>query len=307
MKNYAESRENISKNDSGVGLRLGLRLYWKKYIVFLCFSLGKENRKMVEHIESDYRKYVNYVKQICDSGSLTNFKNQKVYSDILEHVSYSQGLEYLYCIFEKTPFNVGDVISFCLKNDSVGSPHTNAFDFGNGFGMVGVSPTSLRYVYQSHLILAHLQELDLEGETNIVEIGGGYGGLCVALYHFSSYYGVKINRYTIVDLSEVIRLQAMFHREVYADAGSSSGYDIQYVDASTHGKDISKDRMFCISNYCYSEISLENQHWYRYWLFPKVAHGFMCWNNIVEPSIPFKFREEREKPNTGEHNKFIYF
>lgn len=259
---------------------------------------------MVNHIESDYSKYVSYVKQICDSGSLDNFKNKKVYADILEHVSYEQGLEYLYFIQEKTPFNVQDVISFCLKNDSVGSPHTNAFDFGNGM-VVGVSPTSLRYVYQSHLILAHLQELDLEGETNIVEIGGGYGGLCVALYHFSGYYGVKINRYTIIDLSDVIRLQELFHMAVYDD--SSSGHDIQYVDASTHGKDISKDRMFCISNYCYSEISLENQHWYRYWLFPKVAHGFMCWNNIVKPSIPFKFREEREKPNTGNIiNSFIF-
>ena len=262
---------------------------------------------MVNHIESDYSKYVSYVKQICDSGSLENFKNKKVYADILEHVSYEQGLEYLHFIFEKTPFSVQDVISFCLKNDSVGNPHTNGFDFGNEFGMVRVSPTSLRYVYQSHLILAHLQELDLEGDTNIVEIGGGYGGLCVALYHFSGYYGVKIDRYTIVDLSEVIRLQAMFHREVYAGLGAGLGHDIQYVDASTHGKDISKDRMFCISNYCYSEISLENQHWYRYWLFPKVSHGFLCWNNIVKPSIPFKFREEREKPNTGEHNKFIYF
>ena len=254
---------------------------------------------MVNHIESDYSKYVNYVKQICDSGSLTNFKNQKVYADILEHVSYEQGLDYLHCIKEKTPYSIQDVIAFCLKNDSVGSPHTNDFDFGVDFGMVGVSPTSLRYVYQSHLILAHLQDLDLEGEINIVEVGG----LCVALYHFCGYFGVKINSYTIVDLSEVIRLQALFHMEVYGGVG----HDIKYVDASTHGKDISKDRMFCISNYCYSEISLENQHWYRYWLFPKVAHGFMCWNNIVKPSIPFKFREEREKPNTGEHNKFIYF
>lgn len=254
------------------------------------------------HIESDYSKYVDYVREICDSGSLDNFKNKKVYADILEHVSYEQGLEYLRCIKEKTPFEMKDVVEFCLKNDSVGSPHTNGFDFGD-FGKVNVSPTSLRYVYQSHLILAHLQELDLEEEINIVEIGGGYGGLCVALYHFSFYYGVKINSYTIIDLGQVIRLQEMFHRSL----SSLEKCDIKYVDASTHGRDIETYRMFCISNYCYSEISLDNQHWYRYWLFPKVSHGFMCWNNIVRPSIPFQFKQERENPNTGEHNKFIYF
>jgi hypothetical protein len=251
--------------------------------------------------ESDYSKYIEHVKQICDSGNLENFKNNKVYGDILEHVSYEHGLEYLECIKTKTSYKMKDVVLFCLKNDSVGLPHRSEYVF-EGYGKIKVSPTSLRYVYQSYLILTHLQALGKSAGGDVVEIGGGYGGLCVALYHFIGYFqDVKINRYTILDLSEVIRLQEMFHRAI------GIREDIQYVDASTHGKDIETRGMFCISNYCYSEISGENQHGYCYWLFPKVSHGFMCWNNSREPSLPFEFKQIREEPNTGEYNKFIYF
>jgi hypothetical protein len=167
--------------------------------------------------------------------------------------------------------------------------------------MHSVSPTSLRYVYQSHLILSHIQELDiLDDKMNMVEIGGGYGGLCLALYYFAHYYGIKIRSYTIIDLPEVIQLQKMFHTSVGMKG-------VEYVNAFTYGKEINHNEMFCISNYCFSEISLENQHWYRYHLFPKVSHGFMCWNNQSPCSIPFVFQSFREVPNTGEHNKFIYF
>jgi hypothetical protein len=249
--------------------------------------------------ESDYSKYVEYVKQICDSGNLENFKNHRAYGDILEHVSYEHGLEYLECIKTKTPYKMKDVVLFCLKNDSVGLPRRSEYVF-EGYGKMKVSPTSLRYVYQSHLILKHLQSLGNIGE--VVEIGGGYGGLCVALYHFAGYFqDVKMKRYTIIDLTEVIRIQGLFHRAI------GIREDIQYVDASTYGKDIEACGMFCISNYCYSEISGENQHQYRYWLFPKVSHGFMCWNNSRVPSIPFEIREAPEEPKTGEHNKLIYF
>jgi len=253
--------------------------------------------------ESDYSKYVEYVKQICDSKNLENFKNHKAYGDILEHVSYEHGLEYLECIKTQTSYKMKDVVLFCLKNDSVGLPRRSEYVF-EVYGKMKVSPTSLRYVYQSHLILAHLQALgNVNGIENLVEIGGGYGGLCVALHHFAGYYpGVKINRYTIIDLSEVIRLQKMFHQAI------SMREDIRYVDASTYGKDIEVRGMFCVSNYCYSEISGDNQRGYRDWLFPKVSHGFMCWNNSRVPSLPFDFKQEREEgPNTGEYNKFIYF
>ena len=255
------------------------------------------------HVASEYSQYAQYVKQICDSGSLANFKQSRVYADILEHVSPSQGKQYLDCIREKTPYLMEDVLSYCAKNDSVGNPHLTEYDFGvqEGGVMHSVSPTSLRYVYQSHLILSHIQELDiLDEKMNLVEIGGGYGGLCVALYHFAPYYGVHIRSYTIIDLPEVIRLQEMFHVCVGLR-------NINYVNAFTYGKDIKQDEMFCISNYCFSEISLENQYWYQYHLFPKVSHGFMCWNNRTPCSIPFVFQSFREIPNTGEYNQFIYF
>ena len=253
-------------------------------------------------VESDYSKYVEYVKQICDSGNLDNFKNSREYGDILEHVSYEHGLEYLECINKQTPYKIEDIILFCLKNDSVGSPHKEEYFF-NGYGKIKVSPTSLRYVYQSHLILSYFKTLTLPKQLNLVEIGGGYGGLCVAINFFSSYYKIEIDNYIIIDLKEVIQLQEMFHKTI------NMKEKVQYVDASSYGQEIDNAKLFCISNYCYSEISNENQHGYCYYLFPKVSHGFMCWNNIRPPCLPFEFREEREIPNTEDDgiNKFIYF
>lgn len=258
---------------------------------------------MSNHIAPDYSQYIHFVNQICDSGCLDDFKRNRYYADILEHVSAEQGKQYLDCIHEKTPYKIEDIVAYCTKNDSIGNPHTVPYQMGRNGETVtqSVSPTSLRYVYQSFLILSHIKDLEIpEEKMNLIEIGAGYGGLCVALYFFSSYFDVKIRSYRIIDLPEVIRLQSMFHSLVGLRG-------IEYYRADTFGKDIDQKEMFCVSNYCFSEINLDNQYGYCYHLFPKVSHGFMCWNSRTPCSIPFVFQSFREIPNTAEYNQFIYF
>jgi hypothetical protein len=237
-----------------------------------------------------YDLYSDYVKSICLSGDIKNFKNHPHYTFMLEHVSEAQGHEYLHYIKTRTQISEDEIKEFCRQNDALGNPLQ--FDYG-----FMASPSSLRYIFQAHLILTHMQ-----GFTNrdLVEVGGGYGGLCFALYHFSKKYGITINSYAIVDLPNISTLQRMY-------ISTLSLTDVEFIDATTFGADITRENLFLVSNYCFSEIVSDFQEKYIQTLFPKVQHGFMAWNNIPTYNFGFQIREEEEYPKTGYFNKYVYF
>jgi len=241
----------------------------------------------------DYGTYANYVESICQSGDLSSFKSHPNYTYMLEHVSKNQGDEYLHCIKTSTNINDNEIKNFCNINDSIGNP------LKSDFQVVTASPSSLRYIFHSHLILKHLSSLNLPS-IDIVEVGGGYGGLCLAINHFSEKYGLKINSYTIVDLPSISKLQTLYLNSV-------SNLKVDVVDATTFGEGISKQNMFLVSNYCFSEISTEFQKKYIDTLFPKISHGFMAWNMIPTYYFGFEIKEEIEYPKTGNFNRYVYF
>jgi hypothetical protein len=97
---------------------------------------------------------------------------------------------------------------------------------------------------------------------DIVEVGGGYGGLCLAVHHFAPKYGVRINSYTICDLTNINRLQQLYLNHV------NPYIKVEFVDAATYGANIPRDNMFLISNYCFSEIGESHQALYQQKLLP---------------------------------------
>jgi hypothetical protein len=243
-----------------------------------------------------YNNYLNYIKEICQTNNLTTFKSNNYYRDILEHVSNEVGDEYLKLIQDKTKISNEEIKSFCSLNDSVGCPLKFSYEIGE------ISPTSLRYIYHSHLILSYLSFLNLDS-NDIVEIGGGYGGLCLALKKFAPLYNIKINSYTIIDFDDVIKLQEKYHKIVNCD-------DVNYISSNTFGSSLDKNNLFLISNYAFSEINRDIQNKYIEKLFPKVLHGFMCWNFIDLYNFGFKIeRLDIEEPMTGDknYNKYVYF
>jgi len=243
---------------------------------------------------AEYSRYSNFVESIIKDNNLINFKNNKDYIYMLEHVTASQGSEYLKYI-RKTTITQNEIESFCNLNDSIGNPNIIKY---NNFSS---SPTSLRYIYHSHLILKYLESLKLDS-IDIVEIGGGYGGLCLAIHFFSEKYGLKINSYTIIDLPSISKLQEKYIYKI------NPLININYIDATRFGSNISKTNLFCISNYCFSEISSDFQKIYINSLFNKVIHGFMVWNAIPVYNFGFTYKEENEIPFTGgKYNKYIYF
>lgn len=245
-------------------------------------------------MDNIYIKFNNYLHSICDKNDINNFKNNESVTYMLEHVNYNQGLEYLSLIILKTPFTKEDIINYCNINDKIGGGVKYDYNF------IKTSPSNFRYIFHSYLILNHIKNLNLNN-LNICEVGGGYGGLCLAIHYFANKYNININSYNIIDLQDVIRLQQLYINQ------NNNELNVNYYNSINYGSDLNLDNLFLISNYCFSELSNDNQQKYIKVLFPKVSHGFMAWNMIPLYNFGFKYLEEEEYPKTGAMNKYVYF
>jgi hypothetical protein len=242
----------------------------------------------------NYNYYSDFVKSVVNSKDLSCFKSHPAYVDMLDHVSQSQGYEYLNYIKNLSSISIEEIINFCELNDKLGSPNKS------DFGFMIASPTSLRYIWHAHIILSYFKSFNKD-TYDIIEVGGGYGGLCFAIHYFSKKYDVSISSYTIVDLKPPSELQ-----KIYLDT-LNLGTNIYFVDAEMYGSEIDKKNNFLISNYCFSEIDESHQKKYIEILFPKISHGFMAWNNIPVYDFGYFLKIDEEVPKTGGMNKFIYF
>ena len=104
-----------------------------------------------------------------------SFKSNKIYTRILEHTTVSQGNLYLKYIFKEFSDiylkNKDMIINLIYTNDKYGK--TNKYKYPS---FIQCNPSNLRYIYQSFKILSYMNKLQISS-TNIIEIGGGYGGL----------------------------------------------------------------------------------------------------------------------------------
>ena len=126
-----------------------------------------------------YHPYNNLVGQLVEQPiDSWTFKSNPTYREILEHVNLRYGQQYLQLVMDEflstIPLDI--LVQTCQENDTYGAPLKHAFD-----GFIQCSPTSLRYLYHSLLILQFLAKCG-QRSVNIVEIGGGYGGLCLFLH-----------------------------------------------------------------------------------------------------------------------------
>jgi len=237
-----------------------------------------------------YERYHNFVKKILLKNDISNFKNHNDYRYMLEHVSFEEGLQYYNFIISKFNLTNDEIYSFCIKNDSIGNPIKFNYSFGNA------SPTSLRYILHSLLILEYIQSLELNN-LDIIELGGGYGGLCLCMYHFASKFNLTFN-YNIIDLKYAGELQLKYLEKHSVTANCLEPY----------GESLEGNNYFLISNYCFAEIDITSQKTYIELLFPKVQHGFITWNEYLDPyDFGFKCKIIDEFPQTGVKNKYIYF
>ena len=232
-----------------------------------------------------YQNYINYITSITDLSN-SDFKKNPNYTEILEHVSYELGIQYLNLIeLEFTNINYNNIIDYININDKYGN--TNKYTYTYKQNRFLSSPTSLRYIYHALVILQHYKNTNCK---NMVEVGCGYGGLCLAINFFSKINNVCIDNYNIIDIPEVVNLikKYIILNKSYIQT------NMIYHNSDTYGSDVADNMLFFISNYCYTEISEIYNKNYSHILLPKVKNGFIAWQ-----SSPTTFPIENANKITG--------
>jgi hypothetical protein len=249
--------------------------------------------------------YEKYLKTIENNLNLLPetmyFKNDFEYRGVLEHVSYEYGLDYLNMIKEDY-YNIYKnnkdlFIELCIKNDIYGKPIK--YDY---IDFIECSPTNLRYIYHALVNLDYMKSKDLNN-VNIIELGGGYGGLCFFMKNLSKLFNININSYTIFDLPLVIKLQ-----NKYLQLLNINDVNLFTLDDNDTSKLFKNS--YCISNYGFSEFNRDIQNRYINEVINKYVSNGLFVYNCYDTYIKFTINDVLimdEKPNFPNNNKFIYF
>lgn len=236
---------------------------------------------------SDNNEYPLFCEQAAINENLFSvFKSQKTYTDILEHVTFEEGNEYIK-LFSKNKTIIDNLEKFSI-NDTQGTPRVYKYNIGI------FSPTTLRYIK----ILSDLSQLDLNN-LNIVEIGAGYGGQYTTIRQL-----FKPKKYTFVDLPPVNKLISKYVNNLKFNDIPLDFYDINNL------LEISADLV--ISNYAFSECTTNIQDIYINKIIKNCKHGYMLYNNMqgynhIEfiPKIDKKVKIFAEIPNTHPKNVLL--
>lgn len=178
------------------------------------------------------------IEAVEDDEVFQKFKKDSRYTAILEHVSPEHGQRYFNGIMQ---YELDDeLIESFKENDKIGG--SRVIDYGEPFGQV--SPSTLRYV-QNTLDIAHFVG---EGEiSKIVEIGGGYGGLCKTISCLCDF-----DEYHIYDIEPASKLQEKY----------LSNFDVNKKVSFHSSIEPIEDVDLVISNYAYSELNIDLQDAY---------------------------------------------
>jgi putative sugar O-methyltransferase len=227
-----------------------------------------QNNNTVKSI-SDNGLYPDFCQKAAqDSKTFFNFRSEKVYTAILEHVDFEHGEKYL----NEIQFNKNELLQNFdefKKNDDFGNPILCNYP---AYGKI--SPTTLRYIK----VLSDLIKLFKNLQSfKICEIGVGYGGQCRII---SSAY--NLIDYTLVDLKQVLML---VQRYLDSFALRSS------VSYKTMNELCANEYDLVISNYAFSELPRNVQEVYLYKVILNSKRGYITFNNIGPINFSFSLSE----------------
>tara|TARA_B100001996_G_scaffold165359_1_gene126068 strand:- start:71 stop:892 length:822 start_codon:yes stop_codon:yes gene_type:complete len=201
------------------------------------------------------------VEAVNNDDAFANFKSNPKYKTILEHVLKDQGQAYLNICKEMNEGAVWDNIEAFKENDKIGNPETHVYPGVDG----QISPTTLRYMKNVFEMAFMLDG----GETSrVVEVGGGYGGLCRVLSKVCVF-----DEYILIDLPEVSALQRK-----YLDQFPDIKDKVKCVP-TTELEEI-KDVDLFISNYALSECDLESQMAYFNLIVQNSKYVYLIYNLV---------------------------
>ena len=260
-----------------------------------------------------YLRYCNLVENIGkDDPQKWNFKSNPDFTYMLEHTSYDLGIKFLEKILE---YNLSEEDIKYIKllitlNDSVGGSIKHFYNHIN----MKCSPSNLRYIYHSLCALNYAKSKNLK-ELDIIEIGGGYGGLSFYMINLANLFGIDIKTYTILDRKEPILMIKKYTgvlKKYLSAIKDMITVDVFNIDTDTNYKQFLKKNSFMISTSAYSEIPRAIQEKYtKEVINTYTSHGWISWNAI--PIYDFVEKSHisytTEEPLTGPPhlNKFVTF
>ena len=198
--------------------------------------------------------YLNVCNYAANSDEFfKQFKSHPAYRHVLEHVSYEEGQQYL----KEIGIDYLDKLEEVKENDSLGSPVIYEYP------SVGeISPTTIRYIKNTSDIINKFGN----SFDSIVEIGGGYGGLCKVLSSF-----IKFEQYLLLDLEECNLLSRKYLSHFDLPTLSYRSEEIDEIDENFD---------LLISNYAFSECHKEVQQDYIKRFIKKSNNFYIMHNNF---------------------------
>ena len=234
--------------------------------------------------------YVNTCIDIVEDDEVfVKFKSIQGYKNILEHVTPRQGAEYLQVVMEMAGGALLENLDEFKENDTIGTPDKFSYpETGK------ISPTTIRYIKNVFEMATLLGESPI---SRIVEVGGGYGGLCKTLSVVCDF-----DEYILVDLPEAVAVQEKYLKnfpELYVKCKFVSCDDVESV----------KDVDLFISNYALSECDYDTQVNYydkfvsnskfAYIIYNLVNFNDFYYNKFTERMGEiFEFTTEKDYENT---------
>lgn len=134
--------------------------------------------------------------EVCKEASMfrhkfMTFRSDSSFNKIIIPGTKEQGQKILDRI--SVDIDVKDWVEKCKKNDEIGSPITYMY---RPYGYI--SPNTLRYMNSYYEIQKYFGNIE---NYDIVEFGGGYGGLCNILSQMISW-----KSYTFIEIKELVEL-----------------------------------------------------------------------------------------------------
>ena len=212
------------------------------------------NETQLSDSESSF--YLSSLEKINSSASRRNFRRIYDYREILEHVDFQTGQNYLNRI-ENLGFDIHELIKIGLPNDAYGNPRTYTFN-----NSPKISPTTLRYLAVACELQAIFGSLE---NSNIIEIGAGYGGQLAIL---SRMYNLK--SYSIYDLPQAQELIGHYLNSIGV-ALKPRMLDIDNVTPGSYD--------LIISNYAFSELPNDIQKKYLTNTLSRSTKGYLIMNS----------------------------
>ncbi len=212
----------------------------------------------------------NYLKScedfVNDDEKFKVFKMDKGYTPVLEHISYEESILFI-SEMKNTDSISNELIQRFKENDLHGTPQICEYDL---FGKM--SPSTIRYI-KNTLDIFDFFHSSRKNIKNIVEIGGGYGGLCKTMNVLFDF-----DNYTLVDLPVVNKLS-----KKYISKFENLEENVSHV--SFDQIEIIENADLVISNYAFSECSYEIQKKYYDKIISNSNFYYMVYNNMTQGNM----------------------